>query len=138
MKTRDIYLTDLDAKRLNELLMGAQKISPLDEKHMKELKEEVNRGKVVPAHEIPKNVVTMNSRVRFKDLDSGEETTYWLVFPQDAKIEHGKISILAPIGTALLGYREGDVVEWPVPEGRRRIEIIEVLYQPEAAGRFDL
>jgi len=76
----------------------------------------------------------MHSRVLVRDLNSGIESSYTPVFPQDADIAQGKISILAPIATALLGYREGDEIEWPTPGGRRRLKIIKVLYQPEAAG----
>jgi len=72
--------------------------------------------------------------VLVRDLDTGGESTYTLVFPSDADIAKGKISILAPIATALLGYREGDEIEWPTPGGRRRLNVIQVLCQPEASG----
>lgn len=75
----------------------------------------------------------MNSEVRLKDLDSGDVKVYRLVFPTQARMENG-ISVLAPIGTAILGYRVGDVIEWRVPKGIRRLQVVEVLYQPEAAG----
>jgi len=83
-------------------------------------------------------VVTMNSKVILRDLDISEEMNYCLVFPKDADIASGAISVLAPVGTAILGYREGDIVEWPVPSGKRRIRIEKILYQPEAAGDFHL
>ncbi|MGB4785506.1 MAG: GreA/GreB family elongation factor, partial [Candidatus Acidiferrum sp.] len=86
------------------------------------------------SRDIPADTVTMHSHVRVRDLDTGGESTYTLVFPSDADIAKGKISILAPIATALLGYREGDEIEWPTPGGRRRLNVIRVLYQPEAAG----
>ena len=63
---------------------------------------------------------------------------YALVFPQDADLAQGKISVLAPIGTAMLGYRVGDVFSWQVPSGERRIKVEAILYQPEAAGDYDL
>lgn len=87
---------------------------------------------------IPHNVVTMNSRVRLKDMETDEEKIYTLVFPSDADIERYRISILAPIGTAILGYRAGDTVDWLVPAGKRKVRIQEILYQPEAAGHYDL
>lgn len=78
----------------------------------------------------------MNSRLRVRDVDSGRDLTLTIVFPSDADLEQGKISIVAPIGTALLGYRVGDTVEWRVPAGVRRLKIEEILYQPEAAGHY--
>ena len=78
----------------------------------------------------------MNSKVRLRDLNSGEETVYALVFPGMANAGEKAISILAPIGTALLGYREGDVIEWDVPAGTRRLKVLEVMYQPERGGDF--
>jgi regulator of nucleoside diphosphate kinase len=77
----------------------------------------------------------MECRVLLEDADTHESATYTLVQPEHADFEAGRLSVLAPIGTAILGYREGDVVEWPVPAGVRRIRILKVLYQPEAAGR---
>ena len=80
----------------------------------------------------------MNSMVRLKDVDTGEDVIYTLVFPHDADIHHKKISILAPIGTALIGYRAGDIIEWNVPAGVKRLKIEKILYQPEAAGDYHL
>jgi regulator of nucleoside diphosphate kinase len=82
---------------------------------------------VVPRAELPPDVVTMNATVRLRDLETGEEETYTLVYPADADIAENKLSVLAPVGTALLGYRAGDVVEWPVPAGVSRFRIEEVL-----------
>ncbi len=75
----------------------------------------------------------MNSEVRLKDLESGEVHVYRLVFPSQRRTENS-ISVLAPIGTAMLGYKVGDVFEWQVPKGMRRLKVLEVIYQPEAAG----
>jgi len=80
----------------------------------------------------------MKSRVRVLDLDDICELEYTIVYPHEADYANGKISVLAPIGTALLGYREGDTVEWQVPGGRRRLKIDAVIYQPEASGNFAL
>ena len=76
----------------------------------------------------------MNSSVRLRDLDSGETEGYELVEPTDADMTFDRISVLAPIGTAILGYRLGDVIEWPVPAGLRRLRVEEILDQPERAG----
>ena len=76
----------------------------------------------------------MHSKAHLIDLDSGEELVYTLVFPNEADLRQDKISVLAPIGTAMLGYQVGDTFEWPVPDGVRRLQVKDVLYQPEAAG----
>jgi regulator of nucleoside diphosphate kinase len=81
--------------------------------------------------------LTMNSTFRLRDLDTGADVVYTLVFPGEADSTNGKISMLAPIGTAVLGYRVGDVVEWEVPAGlRERLRVEEISYQPEAAGDY--
>lgn len=80
----------------------------------------------------------MRSTVRLKDLESGKEMIYSLVFPDEADVEQGRISVLAPVGTAMIGYRGGDTIEWEVPSGLRRLKVEEVLYQPEASGDYHL
>ncbi|MBE0417693.1 MAG: nucleoside diphosphate kinase regulator [Coriobacteriia bacterium] len=138
MAARGIFITQYDKDRLSELLGVAEAFADPGTSHLQGLRMELERATVVPSQEIPPNVVTMNSTVFLRDLDSDEEFTYSLVFPDDADVDSGAISVLAPIGTAILGYAEGDTVEWPVPSGKRRISIEKVLYQPEAAGDFHL
>jgi regulator of nucleoside diphosphate kinase len=99
------------------------------------LANELERAEVVSSERIPSDVITMDSRARVRNLDSAEQTEYTLVFPIDADINENKISILAPIGTALLGYRAGDEIVWPVPGGIRRLKVEEVVYQPESDGQ---
>lgn len=96
------------------------------------------RAEVIPSKQAPPDLVTINSKVRLTDLGTGESLVYTLVFPHDADYKEGRISILAPLGTALLGFRVGDVVDWRMPVGDRRLRIDEVLYQPEAAGHYHL
>ncbi|HUW22635.1 MAG TPA: nucleoside diphosphate kinase regulator [bacterium] len=138
MKEKVIYITDLDKKRLKQLIREARTFGSEHEIYLEKLEGELNRSKVVKSKEIPTDVITMNSKVRLKDLDTREEMIYWLVFPDDANPDQNKISILAPIGTALIGYRVGDVIEWKVPAGLRKLKVLEVLYQPEAAGDYHL
>lgn len=88
--------------------------------------------------EIPPDVITMNSKVCLEDTESKEEETYTLVFPEDADVQQGKISVLAPIGTAMLGYQVGDIFEWEVPAGMRKLRVKSILFQPEASGNFEL
>lgn len=137
-RKRRIYVTEFDMKRLEKLIEMLHEYVDRDKKHLQELEDELGRAKVVAPKEIPQDVVTMNSKVRVKDLNSDEETVYHLVFPGGANADQNKISILAPIGTALIGGRVGDVVEWQVPAGIIRFKIEEVLYQPEAAGDYQL
>lgn len=134
MKHRDIYITDLDLKHLRELLEAAQRFNEHDPADLVELAGELARAQVVPSAQVPADVITMNSTVCLEDLETGEEMTYTLVFPNEADIDQDKISVLAPIGTAMLGYRVGDTVEWPVPGGISRLQVKQILYQPEANG----
>ena len=137
MKQRVIYSTSFDHDRLKEVLKNHSKVTK-DEPHLRELQQELDRAKVVDPKTIPPDVVTMNSKVLLKDLDSDEEETYTLVFPADADLDEGKISVLAPIGTAILGYRVGATITWKVPAGVRKLKIEKLLYQPEAAGDYHL
>ena len=136
MSQRQIYITSEDRRRL--AFIDRMAADERDRGDLLDLIDELNRAHVVAPEEIPGDVVTMNSRVRLADLDQGATHEYTLVYPQDADYPAGKLSIVAPIGAALIGYRVGDVVEWEVPAGRRRLRIEEILFQPEAAGRFDL
>ncbi len=138
MKQRKIFITEQDKKRLDELLAVTDDFDNNGRKDLSLLSSELARATVVASKEIPPNVVTMNSKVRLRDMKSSEEMTYSLVFPKDADFSAGAISVLAPIGTAILGYSKESVIEWPVPEGMRHIKIEEVIYQPEAAGDFNL
>jgi regulator of nucleoside diphosphate kinase len=83
------------------------------------------------------DVITMNSRAEMRDFETGETIAFTLVFPSEANIDEEKISVLAPIGAGMLGYRVGDEFEWKVPDGLRRMKVTNVEYQPEAAGDFD-
>ncbi|MBM4431350.1 MAG: nucleoside diphosphate kinase regulator [Chloroflexi bacterium] len=138
MEERTIYITAYDLQRLRELIAEIRRVERRKDKYLESLEVELSRGKVVAPVEVPPDVITMNSRVHLVDLDSQEEMVYTLVFPQDADMAQGKISVLAPIGTAMLGYRVADTFEWIVPAGVRRLQVKEVLYQPEASGDYHL
>lgn len=138
-RKRTIYITEFDLKRLNKLIeMLEDEPVHRDWKYLEELDVELRRAKVVAPKSIPQDVITMNSKIRAKDLDTGAEATYQLVFPGDADIKQNKISVLAPVGMALIGFRVGDTVEWEAPGGQKRMKVEEILYQPEAAGDFHL
>jgi regulator of nucleoside diphosphate kinase len=137
-KTANIYITEPDYNRLSALIEKTREGNGVDRQYLNKLEAELDRAEIVDAENIPANVITMRSTVRLKDLVSGEENTYSLVFPTEADFSQGKISVLAPIGTAILGYKSGDTIEWTVPSGLRRLKVDKIIYQPEAAGHFDL
>jgi regulator of nucleoside diphosphate kinase len=138
MRTKAIQITEFDLKRLKELIREAKHSDYRGSEYLNDLEGELDRAEVVPGKEISRDVITMNSQVRLVDVDSGEEMTYTLAFPEDANLAEQKISILAPIGTAMLGYQLGDTFSWRVPDGERRILVKEILYQPESAGDYHL
>jgi regulator of nucleoside diphosphate kinase len=131
---RRIVITKTDMSRLRALVCDGRTASLRDLAHLDELDSELDHAEVVDDGDVPDDVVTMQSTVRVIDLDSRKRSVYTLVFPEGAAIERRRLSILAPVGTALLGYRAGDVVEWTMPGGPRRLQIESVLFQPEAAG----
>lgn len=134
MKINNIVITEADYARLLRLIESSRYFRKRDAAHLDDLEEEVGRATIVKAGDVPHDVVTMNSRVRIKDLNVGREITYEIVFPSDADVAKNRISVLAPIGTGLLGCSVGTTVEWQVPSGLRRLRVLEVEYQPEAAG----
>lgn len=136
MAKRKIVITRSDYDFLRELLSSdfTQAIGPVD--YLEALQAELDRAEVVEPEAVPKNVVTMNSTVKLRDLDSQDLEVYTLVFPSEADIANNKLSVLAPVGTAILGQRVGDVLRWRVPGGWRRLKVERVVYQPERAGMF--
>jgi regulator of nucleoside diphosphate kinase len=139
VKETNICITKPDYERLTKLIeIARQRDGDANREYLDRLEQELDRAHMVQQQDVPADVITMRSTVRLKDLDSGEEMIYRLVFPTEANYDDGKISVLAPIGTAILGYRRGDVIEWKVPSGVRRIRIEEVVYQPEAKGEYHL
>jgi len=135
---RQIFITDFDMQRLEQLIESASDKPSRDSRYLEELAEELLTAEVVDPTGIPPDVITMNSKVCLQDLDSGEDLVYTLVFPGDADLESGRISVLAPVGTAMIGYRKGDRITWSVPGGLKRLKVKKILYQPEAAGDFHL
>jgi regulator of nucleoside diphosphate kinase len=128
-----IFVTERDMTRLQQLI-DSTRLHWRDHSLLDRLEGELTRAKVVSGRRVPADVVTMNSRVRVTDLDTGKESTYQIVFPRDANVSNNMISVLAPIGTALLGFKAGSEIEWETPGGIRRFRIDAVDYQPEAAG----
>ena len=138
MSVNPIHITEFDLNRLKKLLLDAQSTEYRKSEYLERLQSAINRAEVVSPKEIPSDIVTMNSTVCIEDMDTKEEEIYTLVFPENADLRQGKISILAPIGTAMLGYEVGDSFEWDVPAGKRRLLVKRILYQPEASGDYHL
>jgi regulator of nucleoside diphosphate kinase len=130
-------ITEADYDRLNHLAESpryrANYSLPL-----RSLKDHLSRWTVVPTTKVPKSVVTMHSEVRVNDPNGHDPETYTLVYPDAADITEGKLSVLAPMGAALLGAREGQVVTFATPGGVRRLKVVKIVYQPETAGDFHL
>ncbi len=138
MAVRTIFVTKYDMERLLELIEGVRSTSRYNKANIDILEKELCDGVLVDSADVPHDVITMNSKVNITDVESGEKMTYTLVFPSEANIAENKLSILVPLGMALIGYREGDIIEWPVPSGVRKIRVDHVVYQPEAAGDYSL
>lgn len=136
MTDHKIYITAADAEKLRQLVWNAQSTDYRHSNYIKNLSQELGRAEVVDPHNIPADVVTMNSQALLVDLESGEEMLYTVVFPEDADPVSGKISVLAPIGTAMLGYRVGDTFEWGTPDGVRKLKVEKIVFQPEASGDY--
>jgi regulator of nucleoside diphosphate kinase len=138
MRESSISITQDDKKRLSVLLSTITRENNPDRDDLRDLEYELMRAAIVDPQQTPADLITMNSRFRLTDLDSGEVFEYTLVYPHDAAYKENRISILAPLGTALLGFRVGNVVEWRMPAGVRRLQVGEILYQPEAVGDYHL
>jgi len=130
MKTGNIVITEKDYDRLLRVI-NSRRHSVHDTENLEVLEQELERATIVNGGDLPADVVSMNSHVRVKDLDRNDEVDYQIVFPADANAGKNRISVLAPLGTGLLGYRAGDIVEWPVPSGMRRLRIVTVRREPE-------
>lgn len=137
MKSRpEIVLSSLDSERLYSLIDSLPKNSVPS---IDELEEELSRAKIVEPKEIPSSIVTMNSTVRFFVESSQKEFELTLVYPKNVDSNGKTISILAPVGSALLGLSIGDQIEWPKPGGGfLKVKITGITYQPEEAGDYQL
>ncbi len=132
-----IVVTRSDLERLRAIL-GARNGSTRDREHFLDLRDELEQARVVSEDEVTSDVVTLQSQVRVRDHETGVASDYTVVTPAQADVKSGHVSVLAPLGTALLGYREGDEVEWQMPGGFRRLRIERVRQpQPLASDRTE-
>jgi regulator of nucleoside diphosphate kinase len=133
MTMTPIVMTHEDHRRLTALL---DQIPRDDRRHFQDLRRELRRAERVEPSAIAGDVITMDSTVLLRETKSGDRWTFTLCYPEDADVSRNRISILSPVGTAIIGFRVGDVVDWPVPGGTVEIVIEAIEYQPEAAGAF--
>jgi regulator of nucleoside diphosphate kinase len=136
MRTSSITISSSDYNRLLTLVDSARLDRRIPAESLDLLERELSRALIVDSSQLPEDVVAMNSTVWFRELDSDEIEKYTLVYPAEADVIHDRISVLAPIGTALLGYRTGDIVQWRVPSGKRRFQIVNVV-QNAIENRFE-
>lgn len=130
-----ITITHEDRLRLDTMLQHAQANGIEQQEYLHALGMELERARGTTSTDVPSDVVTMDSMVELSDVESGETDTYTIVYPERANIAMNRVSVLAPIGTAILGCREGDVVKVRTPAGYRRIRVEKIHFQPEHAGQ---
>jgi regulator of nucleoside diphosphate kinase len=138
MANKNIILNKMDYIRINNCILKATEERTINKGEIERLKHELERAKIVEPHEVPDNVVTMNSvvKISFPDFDTQAEVK--IVYPHEADIDSWKISIFSPIANALLGYKVGDLIDWIVPAGGTKLKIDDIIYQPESEGHFNL
>ena len=131
MKKQAIIMTAADHEELRCVVAALGRLSRRGLEEVAALERELTRAEVVAPQDVPPDVITMNSRAELLDLETAERMEFTLVYPADANVEEGKISVLAPLGAAMIGYRVGDEFEWSVPYGERRLRVTAVRFQPE-------
>jgi regulator of nucleoside diphosphate kinase len=130
-----IRVTESDSRRLEVLIEGSRPRNVRDAGSLQRLESQLSEAEVVPGSGIDPDVVTMDSEVRVRHLDTDEVRVFRVVYPSAAAADAGRISVLAPLGMAVLGRAAGETVLWPTPGGLRRLRIEGVLYQPERAAK---
>lgn len=132
-----VQITESDAASLRALLRSRNGSIPSAAFPTVSLKQRLEQASIVPDDSIPAAVVTMDSRIILRDLEGDFTAEYTLVYPGNADFAKGKLNIFAPLGTALLGCRELETIEWSAPRGKKRFQIAKVLHQPEAAAQAE-
>jgi regulator of nucleoside diphosphate kinase len=132
-------VTVVDRMRLQDMVRALRSVGDPFRSHLRELTDVLDRADVVAPAEMGPDVVTMNTCVRARDVETGRPETFTLVYHGESDMFDSRLSVLTPMGVAVLGARVGDVIEFPIRRDvRRRLRIEEMLYQPEAAGNFHL
>ncbi len=133
-----IIISKQDYTRIHQAIASAKTSGTIKKEEAEKLLNELHHAKVVTSEEIPQNVVTMNSIVKIHFQNNKNTIQFQLVYPSQANIKENKISIFSSVASALIGYSVGDEIDWVIPSGMTKIVIDEIVYQPEAAGDFDL
>lgn len=131
MAIRSIHVTNQDLQRLRHVIGPAATTSALDRQHLEMLSAELDRAVIVDDEEVRPDLIRMRTRVRIRDCSSRESEEYTLVYPWEADVQLNLLSVLAPLGTALLGYREGDRINWQLPGGVRALYVEKILGQSD-------
>ena len=133
-----LILNRLDQVRIQKCIEDAKNVKSITASESDILMKELNSAEILDPEKIPSTVVTMNSIVSISFLNTNKQVQFQIVYPKEANLKDNKISIFSPIATALIGYQEGDEVEWIVPAGLTKIKIDKIIYQPEASGDYNL
>lgn len=133
-----LVINRLDYARIKKCISDAKQFKSISQHEAEKLLNELNSAKIVEPEAVPANVVTMNSIVKISFLNTNKQLQFQIVYPGQANVKENRISIFSPIATALIGYKVMDEIEWIVPAGLTKLRIDEIIYQPEAAGDFDL
>lgn len=131
-------VTDADLTRLESMIRSLRTVGEPFRGQVNELREHVRRARLVRAKEVEPDVVTMNSRVRVRDVESGRVETFTLAYHGEAGMFGDRLTVLSPLGIRVLGARVGDILEWDVPHGVRRLVVERIDYQPETEKEFEL
>lgn len=132
----NIKITELDYIRLANIIQSFKGRNIVEQKNIEFLGSEIKRAKKVESGKIEPEIVTMNSLIEVTDLDTDRKMIIKLVYPESADFKTGFISVLSPLGSALLGYKAGDTISFEVPKGIKKIKIDSIIYQPEANGEY--
>ncbi|WP_417335875.1 nucleoside diphosphate kinase regulator [Halobacteriovorax marinus] len=133
METDRIFITEKDYLRLTNLMESSTS------HNLEDLEVELDRASIISDNEVPNDLVTMNSKIKFLDLKTNKDSIITIVYPQDANTNEAKISIFAPLGSALIGLKKNQKISWKFPNGKTKsLKVLEVLYQPEAAEDWHL
>ncbi len=133
-----LIINRLDYARIKKSINDARQSGSISNREAEKLMAELDAAEIVDPEAIPNNIVTMNSIVKVSFLHNGKQVQFQIVYPDQANLKEKKVSIFSPVATALIGYKVDDEVDWVVPTGLTRIRVDEIIYQPEAAGDYEL
>ena len=133
-----IIINRLDYARIKKCINDARQFKSITDSEVQKLVNELESAVIMEPEAIPANVVTMNSIVTVSFSNNNKQVQFQIVYPDQDNFRENKISIFSPIATALIGYKVGDEIEWIVPAGLTKMKIEEIIYQPEAAGDYNL